>query len=51
MDLHILGCHDHDFTIYTNTCLCVCEANFMAALAQNLMDGISGNFIFSCILT
>ena len=49
MDLNILGCPEHDFTIYTK-CLSICNTDFMAALAQKLMDGIAWNYTLSCII-
>ena len=41
INLHVLGYPEYDFTIYIK-CLCVClgVTNFVAALAQELMDAI-----------
>ena len=47
MNLHVLGCPEQDFTIFTKF-LSVCDANFVAALEQKLMGGIAWNFTFSC---
>ena len=44
MDLHVLGCSEHDLTI-SGKCLSVCEKNFVASVARELMYGISWNFI------
>ena len=46
MDLHVLGCPEHDLTIF-GKCLCVCDKNFVANVARELMNRISRNFIFS----
>ena len=53
MDLHVLGCPDDDLTISgkcLSVCMCVCGKSFVASLAQELMDRISLNFIFTVIL-
>ena len=42
-DLHVLGCPEYDFTIFTKY-LCVCDTNFVAAVAQKLMDRIAWDF-------
>ena len=49
-DLHVLLCSEHDFTILQNVCLCAYDKNFVAALAQKLLDGIAWDFKLSCIL-
>ena len=48
MDLHILGCPEHDLTISgkclsvcESVCLCVCDKNFVASVAQELMNRVS----------
>ena len=46
IDLHVLGCSEQDLTI-SGICLSVCDKNFVASVAQKLMDRISWNFIFS----
>ena len=50
MDLHVLGCPDHDLTI-SGKCLsvwlCVCDKNFVASVTRELMHRISWNFILS----
>ena len=53
MDLYILECPDHDLTISgkclyacLSACPCVCDKNFVASVARELMQKISGNFIF-----
>ena len=57
MDLNVLGYSEHDFTIFKNIYVClyvsryVCDRNSVAALAEEFIDGIAWNFIFSCILT
>ena len=33
MDLHILGCPEHDLTIF-GKCICLCMTNFAASIAQ-----------------
>ena len=40
MDLHVLGCPEHDLTIF-GKCLCVCDKNFVASVARELMNRIS----------
>ena len=44
MDLHILGGPHHDLAI-SRKCLCVCDTNFVASVARELMHKISGNFV------
>ena len=39
MDLQVLGCPEHDLTIY-GKCLSVCGKNFVANVAQELMHRI-----------
>ena len=39
MDLHVLGCPEHDFTI-SGKCLRVCDKKFVASVAQELMHKI-----------
>ena len=52
MDLHVLGCPEHDLTIFGKClCLCVCDKNFVASVARELMHGFSWNFIFRFTLT
>ena len=44
MDLHVLGCPDHDLNISgkcLSVCLCVCDKNFVANVARELMNNIS----------
>ena len=56
MDLHVLGCPEHDLTIFAKclsvclsvclcvcmcVCLCVCDKNFVASVARELMNRIS----------
>ena len=50
MDWHVLRRPEHDFTI-SGKCLSVCDKNFVASVAGELMHRISWNFIFSDILT
>ena len=42
-DLNVLGCPEHDFTIFykMSVCISVCDTNFMASQAEELMDGIA----------
>ena len=43
MDLHVLGCPEHDFIISgkcLSVCLCVCDKNFVASVAWELMHRI-----------
>ena len=47
MDLQVLGCPEHDLTISGNVCLSVYDKNFVASEARELMNRISGTFIFS----
>ena len=54
MDLHILGCPERDLTISgkclwvcVSVSLCVCDKNFVASIARELMTIILWNFIFS----
>ena len=51
MDLHDLGCPEHDFTI-SEKCLsvCVCDKKFVGSVAPELMHIILWNFIFNIIL-
>ena len=46
MDLSVLGCPEHDFII-SGKCLSVCDKNFVASVARELMHRIQWNFIFS----
>ena len=46
MDWHVLGCPEHDCTIL-GKCLSVCDKNFVGSVAQELLNKISWNFIFS----
>ena len=50
MDLHVLGCPEHDLTIFRkclsvclcvcmSVCLCVCDKNFVDIVSQELMHG------------
>ena len=44
MDLHVLGCPEHDFTMpgkCLSVCVCVCDKNFVASVARELMNRIS----------
>ena len=43
MDLQALGWPEHDLTIFwkISVCLCVCDKNFVASAAQELMNRIS----------
>ena len=44
MDLHVLGCPEHDLTIFgkcLSACLCVCDKNFVASVARELNNRIS----------
>ena len=44
MDLHVLGCPEHDLTIYTkclSVYISVCHANFVAPLVEKLMGEIA----------
>ena len=50
MDIRVLVCLEHDLTI-SGKCLCVCDKNFVASVAQELIHRISWNFVFSVILT
>ena len=50
MDLHVLGCPEHDLTI-SGQCLSVCDKNFVATVARELMHRISRKFIFRVIQT
>ena len=43
-DLHVLGCLEHDFTLFTK-CVCVCDTNLVTALEHKLI----GRFAWSCI--
>ena len=43
MDLHVLGCPEHDLTISgkcLSVCWCVCDQNFAENVAQELIDRI-----------
>ena len=66
MGLHVLGCPEHDLTfsekclsVCVSVCvcarawvrLCVCDKNFVASVAREVMHKISWNFIFCDILT
>ena len=42
MDLHVLGCPEHDLSI-SGKCLSVCNKNFVANVTQELIKGISWN--------
>ena len=46
MDLHVLGCSEHDLTI-SRKCLSVYDKNFMASVSRELMNKISRNFMYS----
>ena len=49
MDLKVLGCPDHDLTISGKSlpiCLCVCDKNFVATVAQELMNNVLWSFLF-----
>ena len=53
-DLHVLECPEQDLTIfgkclsvYVSVCLGVCDKNFVASVARELMNRISWNFIFN----
>ena len=46
VDLHTLGC----FVTIFRKCLQVCDKNFVKSVTRKLIDRISWNFIFSCIL-
>ena len=54
-DWHLLGCPEHDFTIFTK-CLAACrsaclfDTNFVATLEQKLMGRFAWNFISNCSL-
>ena len=56
IDLHVLGWLKHDLTI-SGKCLsvcmsvCVCDKNFVASVAQELICRISLSFILSVILS
>ena len=54
MDLYILRCPEPDLTV-SGKCLsvylCVCDKNFAASLARELMHRVSLNYIFIDILT
>ena len=61
MDLHVLGCPEHDFTI-SGKCMCVCDKNFVANVAQKLeifgirwsqflVDEIAQKFIYKIYIT
>ena len=50
-DLQVLVCPEYVFTIFAKWLTSVCDTDFEATLAQKQMNGIAGNFIFSCILT
>ena len=44
MDLHVLECPEHNLTIFgkcLSVCLCVCDKNFVASVARELMNRIS----------
>ena len=44
MDLQVLGCPEHDLTVSGNclsVCLSVCDKNFAASVARELMHRIS----------
>ena len=51
MDLHVLGCPEHDLIISRKYFLSVRDKNFVSSIAQELKQRVSGNFIFSDILT
>ena len=52
VNLHALGCPEHGLTIF-GKCLSasMCDKNFVASVAQELMNRISWNSIFSITLT
>ena len=55
MDLHVLECLEHDLTISgkclsVSLSLCVCDKNFVASVAEELIVRISLKLIFSVIL-
>ena len=44
MGLHLLGCPEHEFTIFRKClwgCVDVCNTNFVGAVTHELMVGIS----------
>ena len=44
VDLHGLGCPEHDLTIFgkcLSVRLCVCDKNFVASVTRELMNKIS----------
>ena len=45
MNLHVLGCLEDDLTI-SGKSLSVCDKNFVASVARELMHGIPWNFIY-----
>ena len=51
MDLHGFGCPEHGLTI-SGKCLsvCVCDKSFVTCVAQELIQRIAWNFIFSVTL-
>ena len=50
MDLHVLECPEHDVTI-SGKCQSICDKDFAAHVAEELMHRISRIFIFWVILT
>ena len=44
MDLHVLGCPEHDLAIsgkYMSVCVCVSDKNFVVCITEKLMHRIS----------
>ena len=52
MDLYVLEFPEHNFTI-SRKCLsvCMCDQNFVASAAEDLMHRVSSNLIYGVILT